>query len=129
MSMANIPTGYQQVMPYLIIKGAAEFINFMKDVFAAEEKMRHMRDEQIIMHAELTVGECAIMLADATPAFEPRTGGFFIYVADADATYALAIATGAKAISEISDQPYGRSGGVIDPFGNTWWITTHMPEN
>ena len=126
MSMVNIPTGYQQVMPYLIIKGAAEFITFTQQVFGAEEKMRHWRDEQIIMHAELTVGDCVIMQADATGDYEPRTGGFFIYVADTDAIYAKALNAGAKVISPVADMPYGRSGGVVDPFGNTWWITTHI---
>ncbi len=124
MTPVTIPSGYQQVMPYLIVKGAAEFITFMHHVFDAEERMRHMRDEKTIMHAEVTIGECVIMLADATDAFEPRTGGFFIYVADTDATYAKAINAAAIAISPIEDMPYGRSGGVVDPFGNTWWITS-----
>ena len=123
--MLKIPEGYQRVMPYLIIKDAAGFMKFMHNVFGAEEKMKHMRDEHIIMHAEITIGECVIMFADATGDYEPRTGGFFIYVSDADAVYNDAIAKGATAGSPMSDQPYGRSGGVIDPFGNTWWITTH----
>ncbi len=29
----EIPEGYQQVMPYLIVKGAARFMDFMKNVF------------------------------------------------------------------------------------------------
>ena len=124
MKAIMVPPGCQKVMPYLIIKRAAEFITFMQQVFGAIEKMRHMRDEHTIMHAEITVGECVIMLADATGTYEPRTGGFFIYVADADITYNLAVAKGATAISPVTDQPYGRSGGVIDPFGNTWWITS-----
>jgi PhnB protein len=126
MSTVNIPEGYQQVMPYLIVKEAAAFSKFMQDVFGASEKMKHMRDENIIMHAEITVGESVIMFADATDAFTARTGGFFIYVADADATYARAISSGATSVMLVSDQPYGRSGGVIDPFGNTWWVTTSL---
>jgi uncharacterized glyoxalase superfamily protein PhnB len=124
MSQLTIPEGYQQVMPYLILKGAGAFIKFMQDVFGAVLKMKHLRDEDIIMHAELQVGSCVIMFADATGDYQPRTGGFFIYLADADLVYAAAIAAGASAISPMSDQPYGRSGGVIDPFGNTWWITS-----
>jgi PhnB protein len=125
MQSVNIPFGYQQVMPYLIIKNAAAFIQFMKEVFGAEEKMKHMRDENIVMHAEITLGESVIMFADSTDAFPPRTGGFFIYVADADATYSKALSAGATDLTPMSDQQYGRSGGVIDPFGNTWWITTN----
>ena len=126
MKTPNIPTGYQQVMPYLIIRGAAGFIKFMEDVFDAKEKMRHMRSEDVIMHAEIMVGESVIMLADSTAAFEPRTGGFFIYVPDADETYNKALAAGAASVTPMSDQQYGRSGGVIDPYGNIWWVTTDL---
>jgi len=129
MKELNIPEGYQQVMPYLIIRGAAGFIKFMEDVFGAKEKMKHMRSEDVIMHAEITVGESVIMLADSTAAFEPRTGGFFIYVPDADEVYNKALAAGAVSIMPMSDQPYGRSGGIMDPYGNTWWPTTHVASN
>jgi PhnB protein len=122
----NIPSGYQQVMPYLIVKDALGFMKFMQDVFDAKEKMKQMRDENIIMHAEITIGESVIMFADSTEAFPPRTGGFFIYVPDADEAYNKAIAAGATSIMPVSDQPYGRSGGIIDPYGNTWWPTTHI---
>ncbi len=78
MKELKIPSDYQQVMPYLIVKDAAGFMKFMQDVFDAKEKMKQMRDENIIMHAEITVGESVIMFADSTEAFLPRTGGFFI---------------------------------------------------
>jgi len=129
METLNIPSDYQQVMPYLIVKDAVGFMKFMHDVFGAKEKMKHMRSEDIITHAEITVGECVIMFADSTDAFPPRTGGFFIYVPDADETYNKAIVAGATSIMPVSDQPYGRSGGIIDPYGNTWWPTTHIEPN
>jgi len=120
----KIPEGYQQVMPYLIVKGAAKFVDFMKKVFGGEEKMKVMRDENTIMHAEIRIGDSVIMLADATSHFEPRPAGLFVYVEDADETYHKAIAEGATSITPMSDQEYGRSGGVTDPFGNVWWPTT-----
>ena len=126
MQTVNFPKDYQQVMPYLIIQNATGFIDFMKEVFDATEKVKHMRDENIIMHGEVLVGESVIMFADATAAFAPRTSGMFVYVANADAAYDKALKAGAVSIMPVSDQPYGRSGGVTDPFGNTWWITTHV---
>ena len=126
MNPVKIPVDYQQVMPYLIIKGATRFIDFMQQVFGAKERMRHMRDEHTIMHAEITVGACVIMLADATGVYETKTGGFFIYVDNADATYTKALNAGAKSIEPICDQPYGRSGGIEDEWGNTWWITSQI---
>ena len=120
----NIPAGYQQVMPYLIIKDASAFFKFMQDIFGAEEKMMVLRSENVIMHAEVRIGESIIMFADSTEEFPPRTGGFFIYVPDADEAYNKAIAAGSVSVMPVSDQPYGRSGGVKDPFGNTWWPAT-----
>ncbi len=126
MEKPDFPSDYQQVMPYLIIKDAAGFMKFMQDVFGAKEKARHMRDEHMIMHGEITIGESVIMFADSTDAFPPRTGGFFIYVTDADAVYNNALAAGATSVTPLADMPYGRSGGIKDPFGNTWWPTTHV---
>ena len=126
MEHLNFPPDYQQVMPYLIVKGAAGFMKFMQGVFGAKEKVVHMRSEDIIMHGEITVGESVIMFADSTNAFPPRTGGFFIYVSDADAVYNKALASGATSVTPMADMPYGRSGGILDPFGNTWWPTTHI---
>lgn len=111
-------------MPYLILKGAAEFLSFMKNVFGAEETFKQMRSEDVIAHAEVTVSGSTIMCAEATDQWQASTAGMFIYVADADATYSKAVAQGAKTIMEPADQPYGRSCGVSDPFGNVWWITS-----
>ena len=126
MEKLNFPSDYQQVMPYIIVDDAAGFLQFMKDVFGAEEKLMHMRDERTIMHAEIKIGDCVIMFADSTEQFGTRAGGFFIYVADAYTTYTKAITKGCSSLMPVSDMPYGRSGGVTDPWGNQWWITTHV---
>lgn len=124
MENLNIPQGHQTVMPYLILKGAAQFLAFMKNVFGAEETFKQMRDENIIAHAEIKIGGSTIMCAEATDQWQPNTAGMFIYVKNADATYKKAVSEGASTIMEPADQPYGRSCGVKDPFGNIWWITS-----
>lgn len=123
MATLNIPDGYQQIMPYLILKNAAGFIDFMKHAFGAEEKLREMRNETTIMHAEIKLGNSTIMFADSTDQFSPQNAGLFIYVEDTDDTYKKALAAGATSIQPPVDQTYGRSAGVKDPFGNTLWIT------
>jgi uncharacterized glyoxalase superfamily protein PhnB len=120
----KIPEGYQTVTPYLIVKNAAAFIEFTQKVFNAELTGKHMRDEKIIMHAEIKIGDSVIMFADSTEQFAPRPAGFFIYVDNVDNTYKDALDNGASAVTKVSDQSYGRSGGVEDTFGNTWWITS-----
>ena len=124
MDNLNIPEGYQRVMPYLILPDAAKFIAFTQKVFEATEKYREMRSETMVRHAEVRLGDCVIMLADSTPEYPPQAAGLFIYVEDADETYQQALSAGAVSLGEPADQPYGRSAGVKDPFGNTWWITS-----
>lgn len=122
----NVPEGYQAVMPYLILQDAQKFVEFAALVFHANENISHrsMRDGNTIMHTEIIIGGSTIMLADSTEKYEPRTTGLFVYVDDADTVFLKALSEGASCLMEVDDQPYGRSGGVLDPFGNTWWITS-----
>lgn len=120
MNNTTIPEGYQQVMPYLIVKGASDFSSFMQKVFGAVESHKTMRDALTVMHAEIKIGECTIMFADSTDQFPPRTSGLFVYVENADETYQKAIEAGAESIMKPADQSYGRSCGITDPFGNTY---------
>jgi PhnB protein len=123
MKKLNIPEGYQQIMPYLIVKNAAAFIVFTQKVFDATEKFKTMRNETAIMHAEISIGESVIMVADATEVYHERPAGLFVYVDDCDVLYKKAIDNGATTVAEPADQGYGRSAGVLDAFGNTWWLT------
>jgi uncharacterized glyoxalase superfamily protein PhnB len=99
-------------------------MDFVKNVFKATEKMKAMREEGVVMHAEMQIGESTIMLADATEQFAPRPAGMFVYVNNADEAYAAALANGASPVMPPADMEYGRSCGVVDPFGNTWWPTS-----
>jgi PhnB protein len=122
--MKPIPEKYQHVMPYLIVAGAAAFVEFAKAIFDAKETYRVMRDAQTIQHAEVMIGQSTVMLADSTPQYAPCPAGMFVYVDDADKRYAMALAAGAESIMPPADQPYGRSCGIKDRWGNTWWVTS-----
>jgi len=124
MKTLNIPEGYSRVMPYLIVKNAAAFLDFAQNVLGAKEKYKAMRDEKLIMHAEISFGDSVIMVADATELYQPQPAGLFIYVDDCDTVYQKALENGATTVSEPADQSYGRSAGIKDAFGNTWWLTS-----
>ncbi|QEC77232.1 VOC family protein [Mucilaginibacter ginsenosidivorax] len=119
----NIPENYQHIMPYLVIPNADKFIAFMKTVFGATEQYKAMRDENTIMHAELSIKGSTIMFAGCTDTFTQQNAGMFIYVDNCDETYHKALDNGAESIIPPANQSYGRSAGVKDPFGNTWWVT------
>ena len=120
----KIPENYQTVMPYLILENASEFIAFTQKVFGAKETHKTMRDGNTIMHAEVLIGGSTIMFAEATEKFKVRNAGLFVYVDDADETYKSALKNGSIIVTELANQSYGRSGGIKDPFGNVWWITS-----
>jgi PhnB protein len=132
-----IPDGYRNLTPYLIIVGAALAIDFYKNVFGAVERMRLGGPEGKIGHAELTIGDSVIMLADEHPAMGalgPRSIGgspvtLHLYVADVDAVAAEAVAAGAILKRPVENQFYGdRSGTIEDPFGHIWHIATHVED-
>jgi PhnB protein len=125
MKKLTLPENYQTVMPYLIVADAAGLSQFMKTVFEAVELQTVMRPgEDKIMHGEVKIGDSTIMFAECTEQWKSSTAGLYINVADADAAYTKALQQGATSLMPPADQPYGRSSGVKDPFGNTWWITT-----
>lgn len=120
----NIPEGYNRVMPYLIIKSAEGFLEFAKNVFGATEKMKVMREDgETVMHAEVFIGESTIMFANSTDDFPVMNSNMFIYVNNVDETHQKALDAGAANIMAPSNRDYGRSSGITDPYGNTWWIT------
>jgi PhnB protein len=121
----KLPKGHQVVMPYLMLNGALRFIDFVKAVFNAELMTHRLREDgATVMHAEVTIGGSTIMFSEATEQWPGQTANLFVYVNNADETYKKAIASGAVTTMELSDQDYGRTCGVTDPFGNVWWITS-----
>ena len=137
--MANvkpIPDGYHSVTPYLIVKGAAEAIEFYKKAFGATELFR-MDHEGKVGHAEIKIGDSPIMLADEHPGMGyigPKTlngtpVSLMIYVPDVDTIFNQAIKLGGVEMKPLQDQFYGdRSGTLTDPFGHVWTVATHKED-
>lgn len=123
MNKLSIPQGMQQVMPYLIIPDPEALLLFMKEVLNATERRIERREDGSFGHAEVAIGDSVIMFSGTASELDASPAGLFVYVADADAAFARALGLGAKELMPVSDQPYGRSGGVKDTNGNTWWIT------
>jgi len=119
--------GFHSLTPYLIVRGAAQFIEFAKTVFGAEERLRVPAQEPgRIMHAELRLGDSMIELSDGNEQSPPRPAAIHAYVPDTDSVYRRALDAGATSLHAVEEMPYGeRSGSVKDPFGNHWYIATH----
>lgn len=137
MSVKPIPDGYSSVTPYLIVRGAAQALDYYKMAFDAQELMRYPGPGGTIAHAEIQIGNARIMLADESPQMANKSPatlggsgtGLMLYVTDVDDTFQRAISAGGKATQPVKDQFYGdRSGTVTDPFGHIWTIATHVED-
>jgi PhnB protein len=132
-----IPEGYHTVTPYLIVKGAANAIEFYKKAFGAKELFRMPRPDGKIAHAEFKIGDSPIMIADENldmGARSPQTTGgspvmILLYLEDVDKVFNQAVAAGAKVLRPVENQFYGdRTSGVTDPYGHVWYIHTHIED-
>jgi PhnB protein len=118
--------GLTAITPYLIVRPAADFIEFLKSAFAGVERLRMPAPDGSIMHAEVAIGNGAIEVSDGNEAYPPAPADIHIYVDNADATFAKALQAGAASIfAPTDDHPSGdRWGTAKDQFGNNWYIAT-----
>ena len=124
-----IPEGYHTVTPYLIVKGAARLIEFMQQAFGAEEIYRSTKPDGTLGHCQVRIGDSMVELADGNEQWKIMPCSLHLYVPDTDATYRRALQAGATSLFEPADMFYGdRSGGVVDPAGNQWYIATRQEE-
>jgi uncharacterized glyoxalase superfamily protein PhnB len=120
----QIPEAYLPVMPYLVVKDAPKFLDFMKIVFGATEQYIGHRPTGEIMHAEIRIGPAVIMFTDANETYPPFPAGIFLYVEKVDEVFKKALTQGVTVLQEIANREYGRGGGFQDAFGNQWWVNT-----
>jgi len=129
-----IREGFHTVTPYLIVREAAELIDFVKQAFGAQELNRGTGSAGGI-HAEVLIDDSMVMIGGGEALNRPSMpAALHLYVKDADAVYKRALEAGGASVREPVDQVYGdREASVRDQAGNMWYIATHkatghMPE-
>jgi len=134
-----VPEGYHTLTPHIVVRGAAEAIEFYKKAFGAEELYRmNGRDGNTVMHAELKIGDSMFMLCDespymkrwvAPPSLNGTTTAVMMYVPDVDKAFQRAVDAGATVSMPLMDTFWGdRFGKVTDPFGHEWELATHIQD-
>jgi PhnB protein len=135
--ISYIPKGYHNVTPSLSFKGTDAAIIWYKNVFGAKERMRMDGPDKKVMHAELTIGDSVVFLAEESPQMKNKTPQstngnsitLHVYVEDIDDTVKKAVQNGAALTMPAQDMFYGdRVGCVDDPFGYTWVLATHVKD-
>jgi PhnB protein len=128
MAGVPLPEGYHSVNPYIVVDDAVRLIEFVVAVFGATEQgERELTPDGRVGHADVRIGDSVVMISDASEAYPARPSVMFAYTGGVDETCRTARAAGAASILEPTDQPWGdRVGGFYDPFGNRWWVATHL---
>ena len=124
-----VPPGFATVTPYIFVDGAEAYVRFLIEGLGGTETVRTTRPDGRIANCQVALGNATVMVSEATSRFPPSRASFYLYVEDADAAMAQALAHGASLVMEVADMPYGdRQGGVDDPGGNIWWISQRLVE-
>ena len=121
------PPGFATVTPYFVADDADAFIAFLINGLGGEHLETTRRDDGKIANAQIRLGNAAVMVGQTRPGSTATQANYYLYVADADASMARAIAAGATEIMAVANMPYDdRQGGVRDAHGNIWWISQRL---
>jgi uncharacterized glyoxalase superfamily protein PhnB len=132
-----VPAGFHTLTPHLVVRNAAEALEFYKKALGAEVLNVAKMPDGRIMHAALRIGDSMLMLNDEMPehgALSPLAHNgsgvtIHIYTEDADGAFNRAVSAGAQVRMPLMDQFCGdRYGVVSDPYGHQWSIATHVKD-
>ena len=139
MSQQTAATGVEReparppaLTPYIVVSDARRAMDWYVEVFGAQRRGEpYLNADGTIGHAEVGLGDAVLMLAEASdlwpdvPVRAPDSPTTFSHslhleVDDVDASTERARRSGASVEREPTDQPYGRSSVILDPFGHRW---------
>ena len=120
--------------PYIVVSDARRAMDWYVEVFGAQHRGElYVNADGTIGHAEVGIGDAVLMFAEASdlwpdvPVRAPDSPATFSHslhleVDDVDASTERARRGGASVEREPTDQPYGRSSVIVDPFGHRWML-------
>jgi len=128
MNTTKNPGGKSIITPYVVVRGAERFLDFVEHTFDVKASGRWPNPDGTIGHAEITVGDSVLMTFDAQPDWPVTPSFLSVYVDDVDRTLARAVEAGGTVITELTESRIigDRGCRVKDPLGNIWWLQTHL---
>jgi PhnB protein len=119
------PEGYTSLSPYLIVDDAQATLDFIKAVFDVEPHATHPGPDGGIAHAEVWIDDTILMFGEWKGS--GAVAHVHVYVPDVHQTFERARRAGGKSVQEPvkKDDPDLR-GGIVDPSGTTWWLSTRQ---
>ncbi|MFJ2170935.1 VOC family protein [Streptomyces griseofuscus] len=124
-----VPEGYTTVAPWVVTDDTGAFFDFVAQVFEGEELGRVATEDGLIGHGEIRVGDTVVLAFDRRADWPTMPSLLRVFVTDADQAFARAIAAGGQVVTALADNAFGQHGGRIkDPFGNIWWVVSHVED-
>ncbi|MFD8425695.1 VOC family protein [Streptomyces sp. NPDC059668] len=121
------PEGYTTVAPWVVTDDTGAFLDFVTRAFDGEELGRVATEDGLIGHGEIRVGDTVVLAFDRRPDWPTMPSLLRVFVTDVDQAFARAVAAGAQVVTALVDDAFGQRGGrVKDPFGNIWWVVSHV---
>jgi PhnB protein len=130
-TVLTVPEGYQAVTPWVVVQGVPAFIEFLTDVFDAEETIRMLADDGVrVSHAEVRINGAPVMMFDSADGWPPTPAYLRVYVADCAEVLRRAASAGSRIVTEPTEMFFGERVGRFsgDPWGNLWWVHSRLAE-
>ena len=121
------------VVPILVYEDVATAIEWLCGVFGFAERLR-VEHDGAVLHAQLIVGDGAIMLGRQGAEYRPPRRGevsqyVHVSVDDVDAHFDESSRRGAAILAKPSNKPFGeRQYTVEDPEGHRWTFSQHVED-
>ena len=117
------------VAPMLSVRNGARAVDFYKAAFGATELFRVEAPDGAVV-CRLSIHGAEFWLSDESPEhgnFSPESLGgssarMILTVPDPDASFAEALAAGARQVTAVEEAYGWRVGRIVDPFGHHWEI-------
>ena len=124
-------TTHLRFTPFLYYENVAAAIEWLASAFGFTERFRLTGPSGIVAHAELGLGDGAIMLGNVGPRnlARPSTvrSGVYVLVENVDAHHHRALVAGAEIVQAPADQPFGdRIYLAKDLEGHEWYFAQHL---
>ncbi len=117
------PPGHNSLSPYLIVGDVRPLLDFIKAVFDNEPLFIHRDPSGEMSHVEVRIDDTVLMMGQMPGA--SSSAHLHVYLPDVDAAVERARRAGGVVVQEPMEKGDGdRRGGITDPTGVTWWLST-----
>ena len=126
---STVPEGYTAVAPWVVTDDTGAFFAFVTRAFGGAELARVRTEDGLVGHGEIRVGDTVVLAFDRHDDWPAVPSLLRVFVPDADDAFARAVAAGGQVVTSLTDNAFGQRGGrVKDPFGNIWWVVSHVED-